>query len=134
MKTVKDIRKLICENNSNKIANSRELYLAYAFLRGRKYRSIEKKINEDHPSFGEIGRKGFFATFSRFICVQITGNPYLKDIPEESREKRWTDYNEISAKILIWLMENSNDVEIICNSTEAINSGAEVSTSMPCNG
>lgn len=56
-KLISAFRSLVANGKSG----SRSTLLAYAFLRGRKYATLEEKINEDHPSFGE-GKWSFLTT------------------------------------------------------------------------
>ena len=57
-----------------KVANgqyaSRTTLLAYSFLKRRPYVALEKKINEDHESFG-IGRNSFLSNLAYDVGREI---------------------------------------------------------------
>jgi hypothetical protein len=60
---------------------SRATLLAYSFLKRRPYVALEKKINEDHPSFG-IGRDSFLSNLAYDIAHEIN-NLVLSDTNDE---------------------------------------------------
>jgi hypothetical protein len=70
---------------------TRETLLAYAFLRGRPYIALEKRINEEHESFGE-GTKNFLASLSCSVAHEIGIN---KD----------PDFRVFNNPVLSWINE-----------------------------
>jgi len=60
---------------------TRETLLAYSFLKDRPYIALEKKINEDHESFG-IGRDSFLSNLSYNVSREIN-NLVLSDTNDE---------------------------------------------------
>lgn len=82
----------------------REMFLALAYLRGIPYRVLEKKINEDHPSFGESGRLGFWSGLSHSVAIEIsrarsgdyTTQGYLVPVDKEERNSiyNWMQVSE----------------------------------------
>lgn len=86
------IREFVKSKNNH---NTREVYLAYAFVRDVPYVKLEKKINED--KFGTVGRNSFLIGLAYRIERNII---------------KITDTNlEIRADILNWLMEKYSEVE-----------------------
>lgn len=73
MESVKfdDTRKALIKEFKSKITSrswcSREMFLAYAFLRDRSYLGIERTINQDHRCFG---RGKFY--FLGALAIKIT--------------------------------------------------------------
>lgn len=60
---------------------SRTTLLAYSFLKRRPYVALEKKINEDHESFG-IGRDSFLSNLAYDVSHEIN-NLVLSDLNDE---------------------------------------------------
>jgi hypothetical protein len=76
-KLIKAFRAKVCNGQTA----SRETLLAYSFLRNRPYVALEKKINEDHESFG-IGRITFLDNLAYNVDKEIN-NIVLTDKDDE---------------------------------------------------
>jgi hypothetical protein len=80
---------------------TRETLLAYAFLKDRPYIALERKINEDHESFG-IGRDSFLSYLVYGIrreILQASKNLGFDKEVEEQIAK------EIESEIRQWIMK-----------------------------
>lgn len=92
------IRKDIKENKWS--GDRRERYLSYAFLRGRDYIQLERKINED--KFPENGRNSFLKSLVFSVAYYINkmlGNDMNSD-----------DLKEIETQVKSWIFKKYEQV------------------------
>jgi hypothetical protein len=100
--------KTIIKNIRSQLINgqpgNRTLLLAYAFLKNRPYITLERNINEDHPSFGK-GREVFLDYLS--YCINKT----ILSID--------TTYKNMKEEIYQWIMRKYQTSEIMVEETAA---------------
>lgn len=105
-KTTKDLIKDYREKLSKRGYGSRYDYIAYAFLRSKKYRTYERFVNED--KLPENGRDTFFTGLSYYVASNIADKIFKRDT------KEWLEFRKsILPELLSYLKEPLEDMAIV---------------------
>jgi hypothetical protein len=88
---------------------SRSILLGYAFLREVPYVALERKINEDHPTF-DAGRNGILIDLAHSVARKITEAQFGKGIWElrdnkEAQQQFHDTEKSIKNEVCAWIRE-----------------------------
>lgn len=97
---------------------SRNVYLAYAFVRGVPYKVLERVINEDKECFSS-GRNGYLKWRAYCVSVEICKNCFdklkeeeinnLVDMTREERDEYNNTVKSVSESVCQWIMKKYED-------------------------